>query len=239
MAVRHRRCRSSKTVPVSGDVSLRHSGQPGVTPNGARSAGRKGCPRPPDSRRGRSNPGRVEGGSKWRCGAHLPPASIFDRRTRALQDIQDRRNHTSEVPRRSFGRSGGAGVRYLSEPVRACRHRLDQRDEVGPTGWDACQCRAAPRRLDLAVREGSIGAKDGVQRDPKVRTWDFFGDQARPPGSDRGAPPVPPADGTRALRSVSSQLMQRIDQRSRDRTRLRNEKVRGSNPRISTPPKRL
>ena len=91
--------------------------------------------------------------------------------------------------------------------------------------------------MDVPVRDGSTWAKGGFQRNTRIRRLTFFGDQARPPGSDRRAPPVPPKDETEGALGVGSELMQRIDRRSRDRTRLRNEKVRGSNPRSSTPSK--
>ena len=103
------------------------------------------------------------GASNWRCGAHLPPASIFGQADPCIARRQDRRGHTSEVPRRSVSRAGGvAGVCRRSVGTGGtCRHRLNQRDEVAPTGG------TPPQVMDVPVRDGSTWAKGGFQRNTR------------------------------------------------------------------------
>ena len=92
---------------------------------------------------------------------------------------QDRRSHTSEVPRRTCSRAGGvAGVCGTSVGTGA-----DVSAPAEPAGrsgigwWDASSGhgRAGPRRLDVGERR--------LPTEHRVRRSNLFGDQARPPGS--------------------------------------------------------
>ena len=103
------------------------------------------------------------GASNWRCGAHLPPASILGRQTRVLRGVRT----AVATPVRYRGAASAARVVWresvgnLSEPVRTCRHRLNQRDEVAPTGG------TPPQVMDVPVRDGSTWAKGGFQRNTR------------------------------------------------------------------------
>jgi len=103
------------------------------------------------------------GASIWRCGAHLPPASIFGRQTRALLGVRT----DVATPVRYRGAASSTRVVWqesvgdLSEPVRTCPHRLNQRDEVAPTGG------TPPQVMDVPVRDGSTWAKGGFQRNTR------------------------------------------------------------------------
>ena len=172
------------------------------------------------------------GASNWRCGAHLPPASILGRQTCALLGV----GTAVATPLRYRGAASAARVVWqesvgdLSEPVRTCRHRLNQRDEVAPTGG------TPPQVMDVPVRDGSTWTKRGPPTEHKVRCSNVFSDQAHPSVSWQvaskaawGAQPEKPSRGRpqswqqlacppgaprrrhRGALAVSSQLMQRID----------------------------
>jgi hypothetical protein len=116
----------------------------------------------------------------------------------------------------------------MSEPVRTCRHRLDQGGEGG-TDWSDVSSghgRAGTRRL---------GRNAGFEGSTRVRCSNPFGDQACPPVSLQvaskaatgapawavagrasnsasiGVPPRCPPGWHRGTVAVSVQLMQRID----------------------------
>ena len=119
----------------------------------------RGGHRTPDSRHERTNPVLVEVRVTGDVG-HLPPASILGRQTRALLGVRT----AVATPVRYRGAPAAArvvwqeSVGHLSEPVRTCRRRLNQPDEVASAG-------GTPRQvMDVPVRDGSTWAKGGFQR---------------------------------------------------------------------------
>jgi hypothetical protein len=108
-------------------------------------------------RNGRTS--HCRGASNWRCGAHLPRTGVdLGQADPCIARRQDRRGHTSEVPRRSFSRAGGvAGVcRRSVGTSTGVSAPAESAGRSGTDWWDASSGhgRAGPRRLD--VGEGRL-----------------------------------------------------------------------------------
>ena len=109
---------------------------------------------------------------------------------------QDRRSHTSEVPRRSFSRAGGvAGVCGRSVGTGA-----DVSAPAGPAGrrWHRLVGRLL--RSWTCRSETARRGRRAASTEHKVRRSNLFGDQARPPGSRLACPPGAPRGRHRGTR---------------------------------------
>jgi len=101
---------------------------------------------------------------------HLPPASILDRQTRALLGVRTA-GPTSELPRRSFSRSGGAwvGGRSVGTVAGVWASGWISGTKWHRLGWDASagHCRAGRDGSAWSsgtARLGRKAASKGTQR---------------------------------------------------------------------------
>jgi len=121
--------------------------------------------------------------------AHVPPAGVdLGQADPCSARRQDRRGHTSEVPRRSFSRAGGvAGVCGRSVGTGA-----DVSAPAGSAGRSGTDFWHAPQVMELPVRDGSTWAKGGFQRNTRFEGRTSSVSRLARQGSDWRAPRCPP-----------------------------------------------